>query len=317
MTRQLVRVPTRDMTREEWLEQRRKSIGGSDAAAIVGLSKWASPFSVWAEKTGKTPPKEDNEAMRIGRDLEDYVARRWMDETGKRVHRVLAMLYNTDYPFAHADVDRMLVGENAGLECKTTSALIMRQFHGTEFPEQYYAQCVHYLAVTGADRWYLAVLVLGRGFFTFTLGRDQDEIDALMQAESAFWRHVEEDTPPPIDGTEASSAVLQQLFPYSEDESVALFGRESALQEYVDLKAQRKDLDSRISEIENIIKADMGTAARGQCGLFHISWKAQSRQTFQPKEFAKDHPTIDLTPYYKTTSLRTFKVTEETRKEAV
>ena len=76
MTRQLVRVPTRNMTREEWLEQRRKSIGGSDAAAIVGLSKWASPFSIWAEKTGKTPPKEDNEAMRIGHDLEDYVARR-------------------------------------------------------------------------------------------------------------------------------------------------------------------------------------------------------------------------------------------------
>ncbi len=138
MTRQLVRVSTRDMSREEWLEQRRKSIGGSDAAAIVGLSKWASPYSVWAEKTGRIPPKEDSEAMRIGRDLEDYVARRWMDETGKRVHRVLAILYNKEYPFAHADVDRLLIGENAGLECKTTSALNLRQFHNTEFPEQYY-----------------------------------------------------------------------------------------------------------------------------------------------------------------------------------
>ncbi len=317
MTRQLVRVSTRDMSREEWLEQRRKSIGGSDAAAIVGLSKWASPYSVWAEKTGRIPPKEDSEAMRIGRDLEDYVARRWMDETGKRVHRVLAILYNKEYPFAHADVDRLLIGENAGLECKTTSALNLRQFHNTEFPEQYYAQCVHYLAVTGADRWYLAVLVLGRGFFTFTLERDQEEIDALMQAEAAFWKHVKEDAPPQIDGTEASSEALQQIYPFSTDGSVDLFGRESALREYVALKAQRKGLDGRISEIENVIKADMGTAATGYCGLYRISWKAQSRQTFQAKDFAKDHPAIDLTPYYRTTNHRTFKVTEDPKKEAV
>ena len=317
MTRQIVRVPTRDMPREEWLELRRKTVGGSDAAAIVGLSKWASSYSTWAEKTGRILPKEDNEAMRQGRDLEDYVARRWMEETGKRVHRVQAILYNPDYPFAHADVDRLVVGENAGLECKTTSTLNLRQFHGTEFPEQYYVQCVHYMAVTGADRWYLAVLVFGRGFFTFTLERNQDEIDALMLAEEAFWEHVVEDNPPQIDGTKASSEALQQLYPFSRDETVNLFGREAALKEYMDLKDQRKSLDSKIGEIENIIKADMGTAAAGNCGLFHISWKAQSRQTFQTKDFAKDHPAIDLTPYYKITNLRTFKVTEDEKKEAV
>src|SRR5699024_5583358 len=108
-----------------------------------------------------------------GRDLEDYVSRRWMEETGKRAHRVNAMLYNQDYPFAHADIDRAVSGENAGLECKTTSDLDIKQFKGVEFPEKYYVQCVHYLAVTGFDRWYLAVLVFGRGFYTFTLERDE------------------------------------------------------------------------------------------------------------------------------------------------
>ena len=88
------RISTRGMTRQQWLEQRRKTIGGSDAAAIVGLSKYASPFSVWAEKTGRLPEKEDSEAMRQGRDLEDYVARRWMESTGEKVHRVNAILYN-------------------------------------------------------------------------------------------------------------------------------------------------------------------------------------------------------------------------------
>ena len=80
---------------------------------------------------------------------------------------------------------------------------------------QYYAQCVHYLAVTGADRWYLAVLAYGRGFFTFVLERDQAEIDALMAAEADFWKLVEQDTPPDADGSEATSAALREIFPIS------------------------------------------------------------------------------------------------------
>ena len=304
------------MSREDWLIQRRKTIGGSDAAGIVGLSKWASPFSVWAEKTGRTADREDTEAMRQGRDPESYVAQRWAEETGKRVYRVSAMLYNPQYPFAHADVDRMVMGENAGLECKTTFSLDLKQFNGVEFPMQYYAQCVHYLAVTGADRWYLAVLAYGRGFFTFVLERNQAEIDALMAAEEAFWHQVEQDIPPAVDGSDATSAALQEVYPVSQNTTAALFGRDTVLQEYMRLKAEKKLLDGRIGEIENTLKADMGEAESGSCGLFNISWKSQTRQTFQTKEFAKDHPHIDLTPYYKNTNLRPFKVTERVQ-EAV
>ena len=309
--RGIQRVSTKGMNREEWLMRRRKTIGGSDAAGIVGLSRWASPFSVWADKTGRAAEKEDTEAMRQGRDLEDYVARRWMEETGKRVYRLPAMLYHPKYPFAHADVDRMVMGENAGLECKTTFSLDLKQFNGVEFPVQYYAQCVHYLAVTGADRWYLAVLAYGRGFFTFTLERNQAEIDALMAAEADFWKLVEQDTPPDADGSEATSAALREIFPISEQTTADLFGRDTVLREYMRLKEDKKALDTRIGEIENTIKADMGEAESGLCGSFHISWKSQNRQTFQAKEFAKDHPSIDLAPYYKNTNLRPFKVTEE------
>ena len=309
--RGIKRISTKGMSREEWLMRRRKTIGGADAAGIVGLSRWASPFSVWADKTGRAAEKEDNEAMRQGRDLEDYVARRWMEDTGKRVYRLPAMLYHPQYPFAHADVDRMVMGENAGLECKTTFSLDLKQFNGVEFPVQYYAQCVHYLAVTGADRWYLAVLAYGRGFFTFVLERDQAEIDALMAAEADFWKLVEQDTPPDADGSEATSAALRELYPISEHIAADLFGRDTVLKEYMRLKEDKKTLDTRLGEIENTIKADMGEAESGFCGLFHISWKSQTRQSFQAKEFAKDHPNIDLTPYYKNTNLRPFKVTEE------
>ena len=142
------RISTSNMSHSQWLLERSKSIGGSDAAAIVGMSPWVTPYSLWCEKTGKTAPKEDNEAMRQGRDLEQYVADRWQEATGKKVRRLNAILKNAKYPWAHANIDREGVSENAGLECKTTSIMQLKKFKNGEYPEQYYAQCVHYMAVT-------------------------------------------------------------------------------------------------------------------------------------------------------------------------
>ena len=309
MNQHLVRLSTRSMSRADWLAQRRKSIGGSDAAGIVALSQYATPYTVWSDKTGRFVDQEDNEAMRQGRDLEEYVAARWMEATGKTVRRSNAILYNSLYPFAHADIDRTVVGENAGLECKTTSTLNLRQFKGVEFPEKYYAQCVHYLAVTGATRWYLAVLVYGRGFFTFTLERDQTEIDALMGAERDFWKLVEQDTPPALDGLEPTGNALQSIYPKSRDSGIQLYGREHLLTKYLALQDQKKDILEQIRRIENTIKADMGEVERGNCGIYSVSWKSQTRRTFQTQEFAKAHPEIDLEPFYKQSTARPFKVT--------
>lgn len=299
------------MSREEWLELRRHSIGGSDAAAIIGLSKWASPYTVWADKTGRLPDKPDTEAMRQGRDLEEYVAQRFSEATGKRVKRCNAILYNPAYPHSHADVDRMIVGENAGLECKTTSTLDVKQFRGVEFPEKYYAQCVHYMAITGADRWYLAVLVLGKEFHVYTLERDEAEIRALMDAETAFWeQYVETDTPPAADGAESTTDAIRTIYADSSQSICILFGRETLLEEYMALKSQSKALDARIVEIQNTIMEDMQDAERGECGAYTVIWKAQERETFQRKEFEKAHPEINLAEYCRVSKSRPFKVTE-------
>lgn len=310
MTNRLTRIDTRNMTRDQWLELRKKTIGGSDAAGIVGLSSYATPYTVWANKTGRLPDSEDNEAMRQGRDLEEYVARRWMEATGKTVRRCNAMLYNSLYPYAHADIDRSVMGENAGLECKTTSTLNIRQFHGVDFPEKYYVQCVHYMAVTGADRWYLAVLVLGKGFYTFVLDRNQEEIDALMAAERDFWEFVKNDTPPDLDGLEATGDALQTIYPASDGSCIQLFGRESMLSEYFSLRNEAQLLEERMERIVNTIKEDMQDSERGNCGGFSVLWKSQTRRQFQPKEFEKAHPEIDLRPYYKHTTSRPFKITQ-------
>ncbi len=306
----LKRISTVGMSREEWLERRRHTIGGSDAAGIVGLSKYSTHYTVFLDKTGRLPDKPDNEAMRQGRDLEDYVAKRWEEATGKKVRRLQAMLYNPAYPFAHADVDRMVVGEDAGLECKTTATLDIRQFSGVDFPEKYYAQCVHYMAVTGAKRWYLGVLVFGRGFFVFTLERNQAEIDALMMAEAAFWEKVENDTPPAPDGSDATTEAISVVYAESRDGEMELFGREAMLNEYADLNAQKKAVEERIKEIENIIKEDMQDVPLGRVGRFSVVWKSQQRSSFQLEDFKKDNPGLDLRPYIKTTTSRPFKVTE-------
>lgn len=122
------RIKTSNMTRAEWLEERRRSIGGSEVGAILGLNPYAGPFSVWANKTGKVPDAEPSEAMRQGTDLEDYVARRFSERTGLRVERVNYLLRNSEYPHLHANIDRRIVGERAGLECKTASALNTSRF---------------------------------------------------------------------------------------------------------------------------------------------------------------------------------------------
>lgn len=311
MKSDLIRVSTLGMSREKWLEVRRGAIGGSDAAAIIGLNQYSSPYSVWADKTGRLPEKPDNEAMRQGRDLEEYVASRWREETGKKTHRVNAILYNKDIPFAHANVDRWVTGENAGLECKTTSIMNLKKFKGGEFPENYYVQCVHYMAVTGADRWYLAVLVLNKGFYHFVIERDEDEISALLQQESAFWEHVKTDTPPAVDGAPATSDTLKTIYSGANGESIELFGRDELFGRYEELTAQKSEIDAEIEKIKQQLMSDLREAESGTCGAWSVSWKRQTRKTFDVEAFKKQNPSVKMEPYYKVSASRVMRISKK------
>lgn len=323
------KISTINMTREEWLEERRKSLGGSDMGAILGINKFSSPYKVWAEKTGKLPPAPDNEAMRQGRDLEDYVASRFEEVSGKKCRRVNAILRNGKYPFLHANIDRDICGKESGLECKTASALNLKSFSGGEFPESYYAQCVTYLAVTEYKRWYLAVLILGKEFKVYqmtTVPDDEcpawcetsiyvspEEISALISAAADFWRLVETETPPPVDGFDATSDVLNQIYsPSVEDTApVELFGRKALLDEYMSLDAQGKQIDARKEQIKQTIMSDMQQAPEAYCDAYKITWKTQSpRKTFDYKSYFKNNPAApDNSAYFKTSApVRPFKI---------
>ena len=147
---------------EEWLALRHKYIGGSDAAAVVGLNSYMSAYSLWAEKTGRLPGFEGNLATQVGTYLEDFVAQKFAEVTGKKVRKSNQSWFNDQYPWAIANIDREIVGEDAGLEIKTTSELNIKRFKGGDFPANYYVQCMHYMAVTGKQTWYLAVLIGNR-----------------------------------------------------------------------------------------------------------------------------------------------------------
>ena len=310
MYKNLIKIPTAKMSHEEWLEQRRKSIGGSDASAIIGMNTYCSPYTVWAEKLGKLPPKEDNEAMRLGRDLEEYVAKRFTEETGKKLRKENNILINPKYPFAHANVDRMVVGEDAGFEAKTTTVMNLKKFKNGEYPENYYCQCIHYLMVTGAKRWYLGVLILGSGFKWFVIERDEGEIEALAKSEEAFWKYVEKETPPVADGSESTSETISTIYPESSEASVSLFGYEDSLRQYIALGKQIDELKKLKEEAANKVKAFMGDAGRGESDRYKVSWSSYLKATFDHKKFASDNPNLDLSKYYKSSNARTFRVTE-------
>ena len=323
----ITRISTVGMSREDWLAERKNSLGGSDMGAILGINNYRSPYAVWAEKTGKVPDEPDNEAMRVGRDLEGYVIQRFCEASGKKCHRVNAILRNSKYPYIHANVDRVILGEKSGVEAKTASALNERRFAGGEFPATYYAQCCTYLAVTEYQRWYLAVLVMGRDFKVYQMTRIPDdacpewcessvyvsdeEIAALVGEAERFWReHVLGGKVPAVDGSKSTTDAVNAIYGKAfDDDKVDLAPMQKLVGYYLDLKDREKVLKAAINECANKIKVYMGPASSGKCDVATVSWRAQTKTSINTEALRTEHPEIDLAKYTKTSVSRVFKVT--------
>ncbi len=307
------KIPTSSMSKVEWTRLRSTTIGGSDAASIVGLNPHKSAYALWAEKTGKVVPEDisQKEAVRLGTDLEDYVAHRFMEKTGKKVRRENYTVFRDDMPYAHANYDRLVIGERAGLEIKTTNALNLKRFKNGEFPANYYVQCCHYLLLSGLDRWYLAVLVLGIEFKVFVIERDEAELAALKMAEENFWYQVQNDLPPAIDGSDSTIDALNETFPASEpDTEMDLTGCAVDLAILDECTQQIKALEEKKAAAQGRIMEAMGTAERGLYGGYSVSWKSQRRSTFDRKKWEKEHGMIPE-EYFKVSESRPFKFKKE------
>ena len=220
------------MLTPEQLEFRMSGIGGSDSAAVIGVSPYTSARALYHEKVGDIEPDDlsDNDAVHFGNVLEDIVAQEYMRRTGRKVRRKNASLRHPDLPFIIGHIDRDVVGLPRALECKTSDAMAFNFGdwgpEGTdEVPEHYFTQAQHYMGLLPkVDVFDLAVLVGGNRFRLYHIHRDDTFIRDLFDADAAFWRdHVEKKTPPPIDPDHSKTLkLLADLYPGTTGEVIQL-----------------------------------------------------------------------------------------------
>lgn len=306
-------VKTKDLDRSNWLQYRKLGIGGSDVGAICGLNKYKSPIAVYLDKIGELPNNdEQSEAAYWGNVLEEIVAREFQIRTGKKVRHRNAMLKHTEYPWMLANLDRVVVGEKAILECKTTSAYMDQEWKDDKVPESYILQCQHYMAVTGFSKCYIAALIGGNKFVWKEIKRDEELISYLIAIEKDFWiNHIEKKIPPSIDGSESSTEVLKVLYPESIEDSETLLDYEAGelVQKRLELKEQEKEVKNQLNEVENKLKAKLQSYEVGKVDNFKITWKSINSSKLDNKTLKQEQPEI-YKKYCKVSSYRKFEIKE-------
>lgn len=303
------KIPISNMGHKEWLALRKTGIGGSDAGTVCGLNPYSSPMKLFYDKSSTEIEEQDNEAMRQGHDLEDYVAQRFMEATGLKVRRSNYMYRNVEHPFMIADVDRLVVGEDAGLECKTASAYNADKWKDGNIPLHYAMQCYHYMAVTGKRAWYIAAVILGKEFVWHKLEWEDELIESLIQAEKDFWEnYVAAGKIPAPDGTEICNEVLSQYFHTAKTDSIVkLVGFDEKLDRRTELLEQIAALKQEQARIEQEIKLFMQENEHAFSEKYRIAWSNVNSTRLDTKLLKQEKPEI-YREYAKNSSTRKFQV---------
>ncbi|MEM0953326.1 MAG: YqaJ viral recombinase family protein [Pseudomonadota bacterium] len=320
------------MLTAEQLQERRTGIGGSDIAAVLGLSPYQTPLDVYRDKLGLAEDEDLSGKAPIewGNRLEDVVAAKFADETklGSRVQRRSKGYVHGEHPILKGNIDRAITGTvfgglKAGLECKTADKWAARDLWGKgstfewsdegelllvesddQVPDWYRMQCAHYQAITGADVWFLSVLIGGNDFRTYTIFRDE-ELEALMIEQALlFWNeHVLAQVPPaPVNQRD-----LESLYPRNElDETVADAETVQAVADLKELTLQVKALEAKIDGVtvggtkvgglKNKVREAIGSHAElllDPEGKPIATWKNQrSSKRFDEQAFKAAHPKL-------------------------
>lgn len=301
-------ISTVGLDKKEWLMYRKKGITGTDAGAIVGMNPYASAFSVYQDKLSIETTDYDNEAMRQGRDLEEYVAQRFMEETGKKVRKANAIFYNEEHPIMLADFDRLIVGENAGLECKTVSPYLKDKWNDGNIPLHYQMQVQHYLAVSGYSCWYIAALIFGQEFIIRKIERDEELISNLISIEEKWWdEHIINQIPPEPDGSSNYTNVLNSKYLSNKEKTVILTGIRGDLERRKELDELIVKLNTEKETIDQKIKLQMEDAAYAETEGYRISWTSSEQRRLDSKKLKADEPEL-YEKYCKTIPSRRFMV---------
>ena len=285
---------TDGMLREEWLALRKQGIGGSDAAAACGLSRWNSPLGLWLEKTSSDTQSVYNEAMFWGTTLEPVIRDVFSTKIGKVVEVMPYIFQSEDYPFMIADIDGIIREDDGSVslvEIKTVSAFKAGEW-ADGLPAEYYIQIQHYLAVCELPRAYVVYLIGGNELHYELVERDEETISTIIMLESVFWDKVVRRQKPDVD--ENSAEALDQLYPASNKTSIILPDEaDKLLDDYMAIKAIEDDVKKQKNLLENQLKAMLGEAecAKSRNG-FSVSWKEAVSTRLDTATLKKEQPDI-------------------------
>lgn len=263
-------VDTADLPREDWLNYRRRGIGGSDVAAILGISPFRTARDIYYDKIGvaAVEPDESNWVqLEVGHLLEDLVAKIFQKKTGYRVFQIKKMFHHPQYPFMLADVDyfaELPDGTIALLEIKTTNYNAKDNWFldgRKTVPVYYEMQGRHYMAVTDIDRVFFCCLYGNTEdeVIICEVKRDMDYETEMIFLEQEFWvGNVQSKVPPPYveDGDLVLDSVLQHLAPADlSAEPVKLdMTNINCLVQYLQMQSEKSRLDAEVRKLETAMK---------------------------------------------------------------
>ena len=262
---------------DAWLAQRAKGIGGSDIAAICGLSPFQTAVDVWMTKTGRAAPKAETPAMHWGHNLEAVVADEYAKVTGFELRPGVHIASGCRV----GNTDRMVPGAKRILEVKTASPYKANEWGepGTdEIPEHYLTQVQWYLGLLPADEYEAAdvpVLIGGNDFRIYHVERDDTLIAQLIEIGEAWWRaYVEADVPPEPDGSLDDMRARLALHPKDTGSMLDATPELDALaRQLADARQALADAEAQKDALELQLKNLIGDASGISGAEWSCTWK--------------------------------------------
>lgn len=291
----LVRTPDGD--REAWLDQRRKGVGGSDVAAIMGLSPYRGAYEVWAEKSGliEAPDISDKPAVIWGNILESVIGDHYAESHPDReVRRLNAVCQSIERPWAQASLDYEVKDPDLGwgvLEIKTAGQRSEGKWDDG-VPLFYQTQVAHYLSVTGRQFADVAVLIGGQDYREYRIMRDEDDMRAVESAVDEFWRRVQTGEEPHVDGSPGEAEALFKLHQTSDGEVWDCGDMPREVADYIYYKETADAAKDRLEKAGNALKRLIGDRKGIKCPDYIVTWPRGTRKTFDKKRFMTEHPDL-------------------------
>jgi len=264
----------------EWLAARADGIGSSDMPVIAGESPYRSPLELWAEKTGKVGPAEIEPATRklmdIGKRMEPVLLDLYEAETGRKARRAPRMLAHPEIPWARASLDAEAPVRRI-VEAKWTHA--RRWSQGDPVPADVLIQVQWQMFVTGR-RVVDVVALVGPELRIVEIGRDEAMIDDLLFLAADFWQHVQDGTPPAVDGSESTRRALARIHPANDGTMLAADPEvDAVVADLIAAKAEAKALESHVGSLENTLRALIGDADGIAGSWGRLTWKRNADST--------------------------------------